>query len=111
MKYVTIIIPKGEANLSCIAGTFEILIAANKYWRRIDKREEIEIQIAGFITELKLEAGYFSIHPANIKDIKNTDLLIIPPVSYNDNLVSENAELITWMVPLLQLVAVINRHL
>ena len=41
----------------------------------------MEIRIAGFVTELKLDGGFFSIHPVNIREIKKTDLLIIPSVS------------------------------
>src|SRR5207248_8197282 len=57
----------------------------------------MEIRIAGFVTELKLDAGFFSVHPANIMEIKKNDLLIIPSISYDDNLIKENAALITWI--------------
>jgi len=57
----------------------------------------MEISIAGFVTELKLDAGFFSVHPVNIMEIKQTDLLIIPSVSYDDGLIKENAALIDWI--------------
>lgn len=47
--------------------------------------------------ELKLDSGFFSIHPVNLQKIKVTDLLIIPSVSYDDTLIEDNAELITWI--------------
>lgn len=47
--------------------------------------------------ELKLDSGFFSIHPVNLHEIKVTDLLIIPSVSYDDTLIEDNAELITWI--------------
>ena len=97
MKDIIIIIPKGNANLSTIAGSFEILTQANNYWQKIGNKQKSEIHIAGFVTELKLDGGFFSVYPANIKEIKNTDLLIIPPVAYDSNLVRENEELITWI--------------
>ena len=97
MKQVTIIVPKGKANLSSIAGSFEILNTANAHWRRMGHRPVMEISIAGFVTELKLDAGFFSVHPVNIMEIKQTDLLIIPSVSYDDGLIKENAALIDWI--------------
>ena len=42
----------------------------------------IEISIAGFVTELKLDAGFFSVHPRDISEVKKTDLLIIPSIVY-----------------------------
>ena len=97
MKHVTIIIPKGNVNLSAIAGSFEILNQANSYWRKMGNKQKHEIRIAGFVKELKLDGGFFSIHPSNINEINKTDLLIIPPVAYDGNLVKDNEELIRWI--------------
>ncbi|MEJ7830866.1 MAG: helix-turn-helix domain-containing protein [Segetibacter sp.] len=98
MKQVTIVVPKGNINLSSITGSFEILTRANDCWRKMGNRPMLEIRIAGFVTELKLNAGFFSVYPVDIRDIKKTDLLIIPSVSYDyDNVVRENAALITWI--------------
>jgi transcriptional regulator GlxA family with amidase domain len=97
MKQVTIVVPEGCANLSCITGSFQILTRANAYWQKMGNKPMMNVCIAGFMTELKLDAGFFSIHPVNIKEIKKTELLIIPAVDFSDNLVSDNAELITWI--------------
>jgi transcriptional regulator GlxA family with amidase domain len=98
MKHVTIVVPKGKVNLSSISGSFEILTRANEYWRKMGNKPMIEIRIAGFVTELKLDSGFFSVYPVNIKEIKKTDLLIIPSVSYDyDNVIKENKELIIWI--------------
>jgi transcriptional regulator GlxA family with amidase domain len=97
MKQVIIVVPKGKANLSTLTGSFEILTSANKYWQKMGNKPMMEIHIAGFMTELKLDAGFFSVHPVNIREIKKTDLLIIPSVSYDDNLVKDNKELIAWI--------------
>jgi transcriptional regulator GlxA family with amidase domain len=97
MKQVTIVVPKGKVNLSSITGSFEILTRANEHWRKSGNKPMMEIRIAGFVKELKLDAGFFSIHPVNIIEIKKTDLLIIPSVSYDDNLFKDNAALIPWI--------------
>src|SRR5882724_3565215 len=100
MKQVTIVVPNGNAVLSSIAGSFEILTSANEYWRKMGNRPMIEVRIAGFVTELKLVTGFFSVYPLNINEIKKTDLVIIPSFSFSndyDNLIKSNSELIAWI--------------
>jgi transcriptional regulator GlxA family with amidase domain len=98
MKQVVIIIPKGYANLASIVGTYQILNRANAYWQQQGKRPMMEISIAGFEKELKLDGGFFSIFPVDINEIKRTDLLIIPSVSHEYNRVlKENTALIDWI--------------
>jgi transcriptional regulator GlxA family with amidase domain len=98
MKQVTIVVPKGNINLSSITGSFEILNRANGYWQKLGNKSMMEIRIVGFVEELKWDVGFFSVHPANIKEIKKTDLLIIPSLSYDyDHVIKENKELIAWI--------------
>jgi transcriptional regulator GlxA family with amidase domain len=98
MKQVTIVVPKGNVNLSSITGSFEILSRANDMWQRMGNKPMFEIRIAGYVTELKLGVGFFSIHPVNISHIKRTDLVIIPSVQYDyDNVLKDNAALINWI--------------
>ena len=97
MKQLTILVPKGDINLSSITGTYEILTRANEFWRMMGNSSQLEVRIASFVSELKLDMGFFSIHPMNIKDIKKTDLIIIPSVSYDQHLIKDNSALITWM--------------
>ncbi|MBE9461624.1 GlxA family transcriptional regulator [Dyadobacter subterraneus] len=98
MKHVTIIVPEGYANLSSIAGAFQIFNRANGYWQKKGNKPMMNVRIAGFVQELKLDAGFFSIHPVNISDIPKTDLLIIPSVSHEyDRVIMSNALLIDWI--------------
>ena len=98
MKQVTILVPKGNINLSSITGSFEILTRANEYWQKMGNSPVMEIRIAGFVKELKLGVGFFSVYPVNITEIKKTDLLIIPSVSYDyDKVIKDNTELIDWI--------------
>ena len=98
MKQVVILVPKENVNLSSITGSLEILTQANKYWRMLGHKPMLDIRIAGLEKELKLEDGLFSIHPVNIREIRKTDLLIIPSLSSDyDRILSENTELITWI--------------
>ena len=98
MMHVTIVVPKGNANLSSITGSFEILTRANDFWKKSGNRSLMEVHIAGFMTELKMDAGFFSVHPADIREIKKTDLVIIPSLSHDyDNIIRDNRELIDWI--------------
>jgi transcriptional regulator GlxA family with amidase domain len=97
MKQVTIVVPQGDVNLSSITGTFEILTRADSFWQKMGNKPILEVRIAGFVKELKLDVGFFSVYPVNIKDIKKTDVVIIPSVSYDADLMKENAALINWI--------------
>ncbi len=98
MKQVVIVVPKGEANLSSITGSFEILSKANGHWRKMGHKPMMEIRIAGFVPEIKVDTGFFSIHPIPITEIKRADLVIIPSVSHDyDQMIKENTALITWI--------------
>ncbi len=97
MKQVTIVVPKGKTNVSCITGSFNILHSANEHWRKMGNRPMLEITIAGFVPELKLDTGFFSVHPVNITETDKPDLVIIPAISYDDHLLKENADLISWI--------------
>ncbi|MBS0031025.1 GlxA family transcriptional regulator [Chitinophaga sp. 22321] len=97
MKHVTIVVPEGDVNLSSITGSFEILSQANAHWQRMGNESMMDIRIAGFMPEIKLDAGFFSVYPVNINDVKKTDLLIIPSVSYDSQVMQDNAGLITWI--------------
>jgi transcriptional regulator GlxA family with amidase domain len=58
----------------------------------------MEIRIAGFVTDPKSNAGFFSVCPVDIQEIKNTDLLIIPSLSHDyENVIKKNKELIIWI--------------
>jgi transcriptional regulator GlxA family with amidase domain len=98
MKQVTIVVPNGYADLGSIRGSFEILTTANEYWVERGNKSMINVRIAGFVAELKLDTGFFSIHPADIKEIRKTGLIIIPSVSnYYGNIVERNKDLIDWI--------------
>jgi len=98
MKQVIIVVPKGRVNLSSISGSLEILTRANEYWRKMGNPSKMEVRLAGLETELQLNAGLFSIHPIHIREIKNTDLVIIPSLSYDyEEVLRENRELIHWI--------------
>ena len=98
MKQVVIVIPNGNANLSSISGSFEILTQANAYWQRIGHPPLMEVHMGGFVSELKLDNNYCSVYPKDLSTTVKTDLVLIPSVAYeNGNLVTKNEKLIAWI--------------
>jgi transcriptional regulator GlxA family with amidase domain len=98
MKQVVIIIPEGGINLSSISGSYQIMNRANTYWQKNGNLSKIEIHIAGFMRDLNLDAGLFTIHPTHIENIKRADLIIIPSLSHDyNNIVKNNTQLTAWI--------------
>ena len=98
MKRVTILVPNGNAHLTSIAGSFEILNRANARWKKMGNKSVMEIRIAGPVTDLKSDGGFFSVYPADIQEIKKTDLVLIPSLSYDyENVIKNNKDLIIWI--------------
>jgi transcriptional regulator GlxA family with amidase domain len=98
VKHVTILVPNGNPHMSSIAGSFEILTRAESYWRRMGNKPVMEVHLAGFITEPKPATGFFSVDPEDIREIKKTDLLIIPSLGNDyENAIRKNKELINWI--------------
>lgn len=97
MKHVTFIVPECEVNLNTVGGAYEILSRANNYWQELGNHSKLEIQIAGFVSDLKSQK-YFAAHPSDITRIIKTDLLVIPSI-YEDyeNAVRNNKALIDWI--------------
>ena len=98
MKQVTIVVPKGNINLSSITGSFEILARADQYWQKMGHKPRMQVCIAGFVDTLTFGTGYFSLTPVDIRDLGQTDLVIIPSLSYDfEQVLKDNAELVEWI--------------
>jgi transcriptional regulator GlxA family with amidase domain len=98
MKHITIVVPVGDVDISSIIGVFQVLNWANDHWKKMGRRPMIEVHLASYETELKLEVGFFSIHPLHIDEIEKTDLLIIPSFRQDfESATQKNKELITWI--------------
>jgi transcriptional regulator GlxA family with amidase domain len=99
MKKVIILVPLGnDTDISSITGSFQVLNWANEHWQKMGHRRVIELHLASLETELKLEFGFFSIHPLHIEEIEKADLLIIPSIrqDYEDS-IKKNKKLIAWI--------------
>lgn len=98
MKQVIIVVPKGAVVLSSITGSYEILTRANGLWQKAGNKPKMEVRIGSFEKELSLDAGFFSVNPVSLKNIKKCDLVIIPSLGHDyENVLREDVKLIDWI--------------
>lgn len=99
MKHLTIIVPKGQNNLSSIAGAYKIFTRANGYRKGAGKKEVFTIELAGTTRKVDFYDGLFSVKPhKHVSEIRKTNLIIIPSLNHNyHEAVKGNKELIDWI--------------
>jgi len=102
MKHITIIVPAGKgtlATVTCIASAIEVFATANNYWKQSGKKELFQIESAGLSKKMEIYNSMFTVKPqVNISAIEKTNLIIIPPVAFNDeNTIKENQSLLKWV--------------
>ena len=102
MKHITIIVPGGKGTLStvsCIASTFEVFTTANSFWKQSGRKELFRIEAAGAAKKTEIYNSLFTLKPeVNISTITKTNLIIIPPVVFNDRqTLKENYLLVEWV--------------
>ncbi len=96
MKHVSIIVPRGEAILSSIVGSYKVFAGANEYLSKSGEQPLFDIQLVGLGGDTKLYDGLFSVHPdREIKAIASTDLIIIPAIQPQS--LQLNEEFIPWI--------------
>jgi transcriptional regulator GlxA family with amidase domain len=100
MKHVSILIPHGHASVVNIEGTHQIFNEVNSIRKTMDKPPLFKVQLVGISHETSQRNGLFTIKPdALIGDIKKTDLIIIPAIHGNPEIVMDkNAPFIPWIV-------------
>jgi transcriptional regulator GlxA family with amidase domain len=85
-------------NLNSIAGAYEILCRADQFWQKAGNASRLHVQIAGNVSELTINDGYFTIHPIPLASMKHTDLLVIPSIFADyQQAITANRDLIRWI--------------
>src|SRR5690349_14525719 len=78
MKHVSILVPN-EAVLASIVDPRTIFTGANEFLEAAGEDPVFKVQLAGISNEVKLNGGLFNVNAdVLIRDIKKTDLIIIP---------------------------------
>ncbi|HEY4324314.1 MAG TPA: helix-turn-helix domain-containing protein [Mucilaginibacter sp.] len=100
MKHISVLVPEGDPQLVCIVGCYKAFKMVNKYLIDRGKAPMFDVQLVGNAKTLSLDGGAFSVKPdAGFDDIKKTNLIIIPAMSWNfSNVIAVNQELLPWIV-------------
>jgi transcriptional regulator GlxA family with amidase domain len=98
MKKVVVLVPDCSVNLNSVAGAYEILSRANDFWERAGNSSRLSVQIAGNVDEIKMDDGYFTIHPIPLNKVHHSDLIIIPSIfaDYGEA-IEKNKAMIAWI--------------
>jgi transcriptional regulator GlxA family with amidase domain len=98
MKHLSIVIPEGDAGLSCIVLTYEILSKANEYFKEHKRTPVFKVELVGEKKKSRLYDGLFSIQPEKqYKDVSKTNLIIIPAIKDFSITSKRNKVLIDWV--------------
>jgi transcriptional regulator GlxA family with amidase domain len=99
MKHIIILATAGS-NLGSIDNPRRAFLSVNEYLKNKGQSSLFKVQIAGTTKEIKLNNGVYTIHSdIEIKNVKKTDLVIIPAFEGNiKNGVEQNTDLIPWII-------------
>jgi transcriptional regulator GlxA family with amidase domain len=100
MKHISILVPHGPSSLPNIDGTHQIFSEVNKVRERMGKDPLFTVKLVGLTKETSQRNGMYIINPeALVKDVKKTDLIIIPAI-YGDpkKIIEDNKEYIPWII-------------
>src|SRR6476659_5682938 len=100
MKHVSILIPRGHTSVVNIEGTHQILSYVNHFSEQMGKRQVFKVQLVGLVPETKQTTGLFTINPEIlVKDLKKTDLIIIPAIHGDHQQAMENnRDFVPWII-------------
>jgi transcriptional regulator GlxA family with amidase domain len=100
MKHISILIPFGHTSVVNIEGAHQIFSFVNKILNDMGKAPVLNVQLVGLSNEVSQRKGMFTISPdVLIKDVKKTDLIIIPAIHGNPNdVLEQNKEFIPWIL-------------
>nr|WP_299342415.1 helix-turn-helix domain-containing protein [Allomuricauda sp.] len=100
MKHISILIPKGHVSVVNVAGTHQMLTWVNEFYKETSRDPLFQIQLVGLDKKADKNGGLFATRPEiSIQDIKRTDLIIIPAIHDDFEIVLErNREFMPWIV-------------
>jgi len=98
MKSVSILVPESSV-MQAVADPQYLFSAVNQFLTVAGKKPLFNIQLVGAKKDIKINEGMFSIHiDKQIKDVKKTDLILIPALFGNmQTAIDKNKMLIPWI--------------
>ncbi|MCU7551322.1 helix-turn-helix domain-containing protein [Chitinophagaceae bacterium LB-8] len=99
MKHISILVPAG-AILGSIEGPRQVFTEVNKFLKNIGKPAFCKLQLVGLSKEMPVAGGRYTVYAdATIKDIDQTDLIIIPALDGDmQKLIEYNQDFIPWII-------------
>ncbi|HEU5292085.1 MAG TPA: DJ-1/PfpI family protein, partial [Cyclobacteriaceae bacterium] len=99
MKHISILVPK-KAVLGSLEGSRQLLTQVNQFLAAKGAPPIFKVELVGLTHETPLCGGAFIAHaPQLIKDIKKTDLIIIPAIDGDlQQAIEDNKDFIPWMI-------------
>jgi transcriptional regulator GlxA family with amidase domain len=100
MKHISILIPHGHTSMVNIEGTHQIFNEVNSFKVAMGMPPLFKVQLVGISKETSQRNGLFTIEPdVLIKDVKKTDLIIIPAIHGDPKVAMEkNAAFVPWII-------------
>lgn len=98
MKHVSILVPETAVPAAIVDPRY-MFTAINDFLRVAELQPAFNVQLVGLTKEVKLQDGLISIHvDATLKDIKKTDLIIIPALGGNmQEAINKNTAYLPWI--------------
>lgn len=99
MKHISILVPEG-AILGSLEGSRQLLTQVNDFFVQKGQSPVFDVELVGLSDKTKAGGSLFTIHPhALLKDVKKTDLIIIPALDGDIEVALKNNEaFIPWIV-------------
>ena len=99
MKHISILIPHGHTSVVNIEGTHQIMNEVNSIRKNMGEPQFFKVQLVGISKETSQRNGLFIINPdVLVKDVKKTDLIIIPAIHGDPKkMLEKNEEFIPWI--------------
>jgi len=100
MKHISIIVPLGHSSLPNIDGTHQIFSEANKFAESMGREPFFNIKLVGLSNEIVQRNGLYTVQPdCLIKDVKKTDLIIVPAMHGDiPKAIELNKAFIPWII-------------
>jgi transcriptional regulator GlxA family with amidase domain len=99
MKHISILVPEG-AILGSLEGTRQLLTQVNVMLTARGEAAVFKVQLVGLTNKTTLTGGIYNVHTdVTIKDVKQTDLVIIPAIDGDMvTALEKNKDFIPWIV-------------
>jgi transcriptional regulator GlxA family with amidase domain len=99
MKHVSILVPE-TAVVEAVADPQYLFTAVNHFLQAAGKQPLFRVELVGISSEVKLSNSLFSVHTNKLlKDVKRTDLVVIPALSGDmKSAIEANQQIIPWII-------------